>query len=316
MIDTLTTSRAAFPVLSAPETAKLLALRRNGVALAYTETSRAGSETPPLVFIHGWAGDHATFLPQIEHFKWTHRTIAVDLRGHGRSDKPDQNYTVTGFASDVIWLCSQLGVVKPVIIGHSMGGAIALEIAARYPDAIEAIVMIDSVVFPIHGLKEYVLRPVEAALCGPDYREAIRQAIAGLFLPTDDPACRARLMERAATTPQHVALPAFRNHLIDYNASEFAAACKVPVGYIASANPMADLARFRMRCPQLVTGQVMQAGHFAPLVAPDQVNNMLERFLAINARQTGDLSSLSKEVNVSTSVNRPISAIGKAGART
>ena len=76
-------------------------------------------------------------------------------------------------------------------------------------------------------------------------------------------------------------LSAFQNHLIDYDASEFAAACKVPVAYIAATNPMADLARFRSLCPQLVTSQVMQAGHFAPLVAPDQINAMIEHFLAI-----------------------------------
>jgi hypothetical protein len=45
---------------------------------------------------------------------------------------------------------------------------------------------------------------------------------------------------------------------------------------------MADLAWFRSLCPQLVTSQVMQAEHFAPLVAPDQINAMIERFLAIN----------------------------------
>jgi hypothetical protein len=66
------------------------------------------------------------------------------------------------------------------------------------------------------------------------------------------------------------------------DASASAAACKVPVGYIAAINPMTDLTQFRSLCPQLVTSQVMQAGHFAPLVAPNQVNTMLERFLATN----------------------------------
>lgn len=126
-----------------------------------------------------------------------------------------------------------------------------------------------------------MLLPVEAALRGSDYRDAIRQAVSGLFLPTDDQTCKARLMESAATTPRHVTLSAFQNHLIDYDASESATACTVPVAYIAATNPMADLAQFRSLCPQLVTSQVMLAGHFAPLVAADQVNLMLERFLAI-----------------------------------
>jgi pimeloyl-ACP methyl ester carboxylesterase len=272
-----TITSETYPIIKSwTELSRLHTLQRDSVRLAYIQ---AGTGKPPLVFIHGWAGDHTIFTPQFDHFSQTHRSIAVDLRGHGQSDKPDQSYTVAGFADDIAWLCSQLGMTKPVIVGHSMGGNIALEIAARYPDLPAAIILLDTVVFPLPGLKENALLPVEAALRGPAYREAIRQAISGLFLPTDDQACKAQLMERAATMPQHVALSAFQNHLITYDASEFASACKVPVGYIAATNPMADLAQFRSLCPQLVTSQVMLAGHFAPLVAPDQVNVMIERFL-------------------------------------
>jgi pimeloyl-ACP methyl ester carboxylesterase len=274
-----TITSQTYPIIrSWTETARLRTHQRDGVTLAYTQS---GSGKPPLVFLHGWAGDHTTFTPQIDHFSQTHRTIAVDLRGHGQSDKPEQSYTVAGFADDIAWLCSHLGVTKPVIVGHSMGSNIALELAARYPELPAAIILLETVVFPLPGLKENVLLPVEATLHGPAYREGIRQAIEGLFLPTDDQACKARLMECAATTPQHVALSTFQNHLINYDASEFAAACRVPVAYIAATNPMADLVRFRSLCPQLVTSQVMQAGHFAPLVEPDQINAMIERFLAI-----------------------------------
>jgi pimeloyl-ACP methyl ester carboxylesterase len=275
-----TITSQTYPIIKSwAETSSLQTFQSDGVRLAYTQ---AGSGTPPLVFIHGWAGDHTIFTPQFAHFSQTHRTIAVDLRGHGQSDKPEQNYTIAGFADDIAWLCAHLGVTKPVIVGHSMGGNIALELAARHPDLPAAIILLDTVVFPLPGLKENALLPVEAALRGPGYRQAIRQAISGLFLPTDDQACKTRLMERAATMPQHVALSAFQNHLITYDASAFAAACKVPVGYIAATNPMADLAQLRSLCPQLVTSQLMQAGHFAPLIAPDQVNAMIEGFLASN----------------------------------
>ena len=259
--------------------ADLRTLKREGVALAYTDE---GLGTPPLLFIHGWAGDHTMFNLQFAHFSPTHRTIAVDLAGHGASDKPFRSYSMTSFAQDIAWLCMQLNVVKPVIVGHSMGGNIALEVAARYPDLVAAILLIDSVVFPLPGLKEQVLLPLEAALRGSAYREAMRQGIARLFLPTDDQVWKARLMELAVTTPQHVALSAFQNHLITYDAGEFAAVCKVPVGYIAASSLMSDLVQFRSLCPQLITSQVMLAGHFAPLVVSDQVNAMIERFLALN----------------------------------
>jgi len=274
------TSESYSTIRSWTETAGLRTLQRDGVALAYTQS---GSGKPPLVFLHGWASDHTIFTPQLAHFSQTHRTLAVDLRGHGQSDKPEQNYTMAGFADDVAWLCSRLVVVKPVIVGHGMGGNIALELAARYPDVATAIVLLDTVLFPLPGLKEHVLLPLEAALRGPTYRETIRQVITGLFLPAADQARKTRLVERAATMPQHVALSAFQNHLITYDAAASAAACRVPVGYIAATTPMTDLARFRSVCPQLVTSQMVLAGHFAPVVVPDQVNAMIERFLALKA---------------------------------
>ena len=67
-------------------------------------------------------------VPQFDYFGRTHRVVAVDLRGHGASDKPMQEYTVAGFADDLAWLCDQLGVVKPVVVGHSMGGNVAFEL--------------------------------------------------------------------------------------------------------------------------------------------------------------------------------------------
>ena len=61
-------------------------LHRDGVAPFYEE---AGSEDPPLVLVHGWCCDHAYFAPRLEHFAGRgYRVVAVDLRGHGKSDKP------------------------------------------------------------------------------------------------------------------------------------------------------------------------------------------------------------------------------------
>jgi pimeloyl-ACP methyl ester carboxylesterase len=254
-------------------------LQRNNVRLAYTE---AGSGPTSIVLIHGWLGDHTALAPQFDHFKRTHRTIAVDLRGHGESDKPEQDYTVAGFADDISWLCAQLGIVKPIIIGHSMGGNIALEIAAHYPALATAIVLLDTVIFPLLEIKDNAIMPTIEALRGPDYREAIRLAISGLFHPLDDQVWKARLVEQAVATPQHVALSALLSHTVNFNATELAAACKIPVAYVAATNPMVDLTPFRTLCPQLVTSQVMLAGHYAQLLVPEQVNDMIERFLSAN----------------------------------
>ena len=144
-------------------------LVRDGVALTYAE---AGSGDPPILLIHGAMNDHSYFAPQFEHFRRRHRTIAVDLRGHGRSAKPRQDYTIHGFADDVAWLGREISLVGPVIVGHSMGGLVALDIAARFADLPAAVVILDTPVVPPQPFAD-ALRPFATALRTPAFREAI-----------------------------------------------------------------------------------------------------------------------------------------------
>jgi pimeloyl-ACP methyl ester carboxylesterase len=69
-------------------------LRRDGVNLFYEET--AGGD-PPILFVHGWCCDHRYFAPQFERYaERGHRVVAVDLQGHGQSDKPEGSYAMQG----------------------------------------------------------------------------------------------------------------------------------------------------------------------------------------------------------------------------
>jgi pimeloyl-ACP methyl ester carboxylesterase len=114
-------------------------LKRDGVALCYKEVDE---DEPPVLLVHGWCCDHTYFAPQFEYFaKHDHRVVVVDLRGHGRSDKPQQHYTMQAFADDLVWMCGQIGLKKPAVVGHSMGGIVAFDLAARYPERTAAVVI-------------------------------------------------------------------------------------------------------------------------------------------------------------------------------
>lgn len=137
----------------------------------------------------------------------------MDLRGHGQSDKPQQDYTMALFAEDLAWLCGQLKLTKPVMIGHSMGGVIALEMAARFPELPAAIVVLDSPIVPPQSLRD-ALAPLMEALTTPGHKEAQRKLVADvLFLPTDDAKRKARIVKAMSNAPQHVMAPAFGNIL-------------------------------------------------------------------------------------------------------
>jgi len=158
-------------------------IKHDGVGLAYVEF---GAGDPPIIFVHGWCCDHTFLLPQLEFFARRHRVIGVDLRGHGMSGAPEQEYTMGGFADDIACLCGELGIQKPVIVGHSMGGNVALELALRELPA--AIVLIDSLVLPPKSFIEgNDLHGVAEGLHGDDYLKVFEAVVSGfLFIATNN----------------------------------------------------------------------------------------------------------------------------------
>ncbi len=248
---------------------------RDGVKLAFEET---GSGSPPVVLVHGWTCNRSYFAPQRDHLAGKHRVVSVDLRGHGESDKPKGPYTIAGFADDVAWLCRELALTKPVVIGHSMGGMTALELAARHPDLPSAIVVCDS---PMAMPAQLVanLGTVSAEFRKPDWRPAHRAFLSDvLFIASDDPARKARILGDMTSAPDHVTLGCW-DAIVGADMDGALRKCKTRFLYIAAASPLADLARLRELCPQVVTGQTVGAGHFHQLEVPDQVNAMIDRFL-------------------------------------
>jgi pimeloyl-ACP methyl ester carboxylesterase len=253
-------------------------LIRDGVRLAYEES---GSGSPPIVFVHGWTCDRTYFTPQQEHFVKRHRVVATDLRGHGDSDKPEGAYPISQFADDIAWLCGELGVKKPIVVGHSMGGMTALELAVRHPDTPAAIVVCDSPMAMPEALRANLVE-VSKQFQGPDWRKVHRAFISdALFHPADDPKRKSRILAQMTSAPDHVTLGCWQG-IVGADMDGALAKVKVPFLYLAAEPPLADLAKLRALSPHVVIGQTVGAGHFHQLEVPDQVNAMLERFLTIS----------------------------------
>jgi 3-oxoadipate enol-lactonase len=98
-------------------------------------------EGMPLVMLHGLGNSMASFRSDIEHFRFTRRTIAIDSRGHGLSDRP-RTYTLQDHVNDVVSVIDKLDLGRVAVIGSSMGSYVAQGVAIEIPDRISRLVLV------------------------------------------------------------------------------------------------------------------------------------------------------------------------------
>ncbi len=251
---------------------------RDDLSLYY---ERDGAGDPPLLFVHGWCCDHTFFGPQFDHFRSSHQVLALDLRGCGNSDRPDDGYDVPNFADDLAWLCAEIGIERPVVIGHSLGGMIAIELAARYPKL--PLMVVADEPGPINPLPEtrLVYEGFAAELEGPG-ADAVRRAwVEADFKMTDDPVISRWIVETMCSVPLNVAAAVIRG-VNAWNGVAALALCEVPLLLLRSATGGSnDPARLLPLKPDLHVGVTVGAGHFNQLEVPEQVTAMIERFLQV-----------------------------------
>ena len=113
----------------------------DGVPIAYTV---AGEAEGALLFIHGWAGDRYYWASQLYDFADTHKVVTVDLAGHGDSGSDRAEWTIESLARDVQAVVDHLDLTSVVLVGHSMGGPVALEAARLMPDRVVGVVGVDT----------------------------------------------------------------------------------------------------------------------------------------------------------------------------
>jgi pimeloyl-ACP methyl ester carboxylesterase len=247
-----------------------------GLRLYY---ERAGTGEPELLFVHGWCCDWTAFKPQFDYFARTHTVTALDLRGSGQSGRPEGGYHIRDFADDLALFCEQVAIDKPVVVGHSLGGMIAVELAARYPALPRALVLVDP--GPIDPSPETVKFFDAAAdqLEGPRGEEVRR-------LWTEDMGARDPELARWITdlmcaTPLAIATAVIRN-LNDWNGVGALSLCSIPTLLLRrSLGDDPEALRLLAIKPDLEVGITVGAGHFHQLEVPDQVNAMIERFLQL-----------------------------------
>ena len=126
----------------------------NGVKLHYVE----GGKGPPLLLLPGWPETWWSYHKIMPALARSHRVIAIDLRGMGKSDKPAAGYDKKTMAADIAGLVKQLGLGKVDVVGHDIGSMVGFSLALRHADTVRRLVLLD-VAPPDASLASWPLLP-------------------------------------------------------------------------------------------------------------------------------------------------------------
>lgn len=120
----------------------------SGIKLHFVEKGSG----EPMILLHGNGEDHSYFEHQIEHFSQTHKVIALDTRGHGKSPLGTAGFSIKQFACDLNDFMDEQGIPEAIILGFSDGANIAMEFALAHPEKASKLILDGGNIFP-RGLK-------------------------------------------------------------------------------------------------------------------------------------------------------------------
>ncbi|MFY9611694.1 MAG: alpha/beta hydrolase [Blastocatellia bacterium] len=247
----------------------------NGRRIHY-ENHGKGREA--IVLIHGWTCDLGFWRGQIPDLSKRARVIAIDLPGHGQSDKPEISYTMDLFARAVDAVMQDAGVDRAVLVGHSMGTPVARQFYRRYPQKTLGLVIVDGALRPFGDKK--MMDSFIAPLRGPNYKDQAARFIDGMMGPQVSPALREQVKTSMLSTPQYVAVSAMEG-MADESIWK-PDAINVPVLAILAKSPFwpADTEQFyRVIAPNLEYHMWEGVSHFLMMEKPSEFNVLVAGFL-------------------------------------
>lgn len=234
-----------------------------------------GGTGEPVLFVHSLAGNASQWSAQLEQLRRSRRALGLDLRGHGRSDRPRRpEYSIEAQAEDVAAVAEALGLERFALVGHSMGAGVALAYAGANPGRVTHLLLAD----PIGDgtqTPEAEVRPFLEALESPTYAETIEgywSSIAG-----SDGTVVERLLRDLRETPRETVVRGL-HAVMAFDPGPALARFRGPtLAVITPANDFTySMHRVGAGLPhRVITG----TGHWLQIERPMEFNRILEGFL-------------------------------------
>lgn len=186
------------------------AMSADGVPIRYVST---GSGDLALVFVHCWTCNSAFWNAQIGHFAGRYQVVTLDLAGHGESGKGRKDYTIDAFGADVVAVADKLNLKRIVLVGHSMGGPVAVQAQKYLGGRVVGIVGVDTFHTSFQIPKGEQGKQLLLDFIKPlddNFTEYRGKFMASLFAPGADPALVERVEKSAASSDKELAISAMK----------------------------------------------------------------------------------------------------------
>jgi pimeloyl-ACP methyl ester carboxylesterase len=254
-------------------------LHTNGVDLYYEMTG----DGQPIVLIHGLGSSCRDWEMQIPFFSKHYRVISYDLRGHGRSQKPRGPYSMSLFAKDTVELIKSLGIAPVHVVGISLGGMIAFQLALDHPELIRSLVIVNSgsevVVRTMQDRWNVFLRFAIVRLLG---MRKMGEVLSKKLFPKEAQADIQKLfVERWAENDTRAYLDTLRA-IVGWSVTDQIHKINVPTLVIAADGdytPLSVKEAFVAQMPNAELTVIPNSRHATPVDSPVMFNEMVMSFL-------------------------------------
>lgn len=246
-----------------------------------------GQGEKSLIFIHGWGCDLNTWKYQFDYFKDKYHLVFIDLPGYGNSDEVEQDYTIDLFAQSVSEVISNLEIKNPVLVAHSMGLPISIEVLKQLNNENTILVNIDGVYFNFpadsiennqykEGLSEFA-----NMFKGENYKQNVAQFCNSFIVETTPEEVSNYIMSTMAETPERVGFQSMKSLIDEKNWDKKTINNQTIAIYAKIAELSPDNETILMKqFPNMTYIEMDGVNHFLMMEKPKEVNEILERYIA------------------------------------
>lgn len=249
--------------------------------------NRKTHDESPVVMLHGLGSRGRDWVLQIETMRDRYRVVTVDLRGHGDSAMRPGWPKITDMAADVTHLLGEINGGEYHLVGLSLGGAVALQLAVDRPELVRSLTIVNAAATLRPGLRRFPSMLVRLLLLLTGQMDALGQWVArGLFPRVDQSELRRLAAERLAQTSRTdylKAIVAILRFDLRHRVHAIAAPTLILAGELDKTIPLRSKRALAGSIPCARLEVIARSGHATPLDAPERFNALLLGFLAEQA---------------------------------